>query len=163
MHRILIVPLLVAITGLGVLALGRSITIARQSTPAPASVGVTTEILGGGQPDAASGQALGVRRNTFAPDGFVPPHAHPGALVLHVESCELTYTVIEGTIQIQRGATAGTPGPTEHLGPGQETVLTLDYTMHEGMGGPHRFDVHLLTNDPAEPQKVLIAKSNWGP
>jgi quercetin dioxygenase-like cupin family protein len=151
MHRILIVPLLVAITGLGVLALGRSITIARQSTPAPASVGVTTEILGGGQPDAASGQALGVRRNTFAPDGFVPPHAHPGALVLHVESGELTYTVIEGTIQIQRGATAGTPGPTEQLGPGQETVLRAgDWLFEQGV-------VHSARNATSDETVVLVA------
>lgn len=35
--------------------------------------------------------------------------------------------------------------------------------MHEGMGGPHRFDVHVRTNDPVEPEKVLIAKSNWVP
>jgi len=35
--------------------------------------------------------------------------------------------------------------------------------MHEGMDGPHRFDVHLTTNDPAEPELVLVAKSNWVP
>jgi hypothetical protein len=35
--------------------------------------------------------------------------------------------------------------------------------MHEGMDGPHRFDVHLITNDPVEPELVLVAKSNWVP
>jgi len=35
--------------------------------------------------------------------------------------------------------------------------------MHAGMDGPHRFDVHLSTNDPREPEVVLIAKSDWGP
>jgi len=37
------------------------------------------------------------------------------------------------------------------------------YMMHEGMDGPHRFDVHVRSNDPVEPEKVLIAKSNWIP
>ena len=35
--------------------------------------------------------------------------------------------------------------------------------MHEGMGGQHEFRVHLRTNDPEEPEKVLIARSNWVP
>jgi hypothetical protein len=33
--------------------------------------------------------------------------------------------------------------------------------MHPGMGGPHRFDIHLRTNDPAQPEKVLVVKSIW--
>jgi hypothetical protein len=35
--------------------------------------------------------------------------------------------------------------------------------MSEGMGGPHRFDVTVQTNDPQQPELVLIAKSDWGP
>ncbi len=35
--------------------------------------------------------------------------------------------------------------------------------MHAGMGGPHEFRVVLHTNDPAEPEKALVAKSDWGP
>jgi hypothetical protein len=42
-------------------------------------------------------------------------------------------------------------------------MLTLDYGMSAAMDGPHRFDVHLYTNDPTEPEKVLVAKSNWVP
>jgi hypothetical protein len=41
--------------------------------------------------------------------------------------------------------------------------VSLVYTMHEGMGGPHEFHVRLRTNDPVEPEKVLVVKSNWGP
>ena len=50
-----------------------------------------------------------------------------------------------------------------HPKPGQETTLTMDYMMHAGMDGPHRFDVHVRTNDPLEPEKLLVAKSDWGP
>jgi hypothetical protein len=39
----------------------------------------------------------------------------------------------------------------------------MDYTMHEGMGGPHEFHVRVKTNDPAQPEMVLVAKSNWVP
>jgi len=39
----------------------------------------------------------------------------------------------------------------------------MEYTMHPGMGGPHEFHVRLRTDDPAEPETVLTAKSNWGP
>jgi len=49
------------------------------------------------------------------------------------------------------------------LDPGQEAKVTLDYTMPEGMGGPHEFHIDLRTNDPTEPSKLLIAKSDWGP
>ena len=41
--------------------------------------------------------------------------------------------------------------------------MTLDYSMHEGMGGPHEFQVHVRTNDPAKPEVLLVAKSDWGP
>lgn len=35
--------------------------------------------------------------------------------------------------------------------------------MPEGMGGPHQFNVHIRTNDPVEPERTLIVKSDWGP
>jgi hypothetical protein len=35
--------------------------------------------------------------------------------------------------------------------------------MHEGMGGPHQFRVHLLTDDPSEPETLLTVRSNWVP
>ncbi len=34
--------------------------------------------------------------------------------------------------------------------------------MHEGMDGPHEFRVHVLTNDPQQPEKLLTVLSNWG-
>ena len=65
---------------------------------------------------------------------MVPATMHFGALVLHVESGELTYTMVEGTVKIQRAATAGIPGPTEQLGQGQETVLRAgDWLFEQGV------------------------------
>ncbi len=45
--------------------------------------------------------------------------------------------------------------------PGQEATLVLTYMMHEGMGGKHRFIVHVKTNDPTQPEKQLTVLSNW--
>lgn len=45
--------------------------------------------------------------------------------------------------------------------PGQEATLVLTYMMHEGMGGKHRFIIHVKTNDPTQPEKQLTVLSNW--
>ena len=42
-------------------------------------------------------------------------------------------------------------------------MLSMRYMMHEGMGGQHEFSVHLLTNDPQEPEKLISVRSNWIP
>ncbi|MBL8131337.1 MAG: DUF1573 domain-containing protein [Anaerolineae bacterium] len=47
------------------------------------------------------------------------------------------------------------------LGPGEEATITLRFTMHEMMGGPHEFRVHVQTNDPAQPLIPLTILSNW--
>ena len=140
MRRISTLPALVAVVLLGLLGLSGLVAVAQDATPPPASVGVKTDILGNGQPTTAPGEALGMRRNTFAPGGMVPAHMHPGALVLHVESGELTYTLIEGSVQIQRAARDGTPGPTEQLSPGQETVLRAgDWLFEQGVVHTSRY------------------------
>jgi hypothetical protein len=35
------------------------------------------------------------------------------------------------------------------------------FMMHEGMEGPHEFRVHLRSNDPVTPEKLLVVKSDW--
>ena len=45
--------------------------------------------------------------------------------------------------------------------PGQEATITLNFMMHQGMGGKHRFNIDLQTNDPTEPTKQLVVLSNW--
>lgn len=50
------------------------------------------------------------------------------------------------------------------LQPGESTVVrSTEYSMHEGMDGPHNFAVHLLTNDPASPDLIVNVLSDWGP
>lgn len=47
------------------------------------------------------------------------------------------------------------------LAPGQSTLVYTDMMMHEGMGGPHLFEIPLTTNDPAQPYKNLLVASDW--
>jgi len=50
------------------------------------------------------------------------------------------------------------------LEPGESTtVQSSTFMMHSGMDGPHDFRVHLLTNDPAQPDKSVQVLSNWVP
>ena len=43
------------------------------------------------------------------------------------------------------------------------TVASSNIVMTRGMGGPHDFAVHLVTNDPQNPDLVVHVISNWGP
>ena len=37
----------------------------------------------------------------------------------------------------------------------------MEFSMSATMAGPHEFRVHLRTNNPGEPEKVLVIKSDW--
>lgn len=50
------------------------------------------------------------------------------------------------------------------LKPGESTYIqSPNFMMHEGMDGKHDFGIHLLTNDPDNPDLVLHVLSDWGP
>jgi hypothetical protein len=49
------------------------------------------------------------------------------------------------------------------LKPGQSTVVSMQFTMHEGMDGFHDFRLHLPTNDPQQPDYQVVVLSNWVP
>jgi hypothetical protein len=47
--------------------------------------------------------------------------------------------------------------------PGEQESITLEFSMHEGMDGPHDFRMQLKTNDPAAPVTELVVLTNWVP
>jgi hypothetical protein len=49
------------------------------------------------------------------------------------------------------------------LKPGESTVVSMEYMMHGDMGGKHDFRLHLITNDPTQPDQVVQVVSNWVP
>ncbi len=132
MHRVPVLTSVAAVALLGLLlAGGLAVRAAAQdATPAAGPVGVAAELLGGGQPAAAPGHELTLRRITVAPGGGIPAHTHPGALVIHVESGTWHYTPLGGTARLTRAALAGTPAPAEDLAAGAEVVLAAGDTLY---------------------------------
>ncbi len=118
-----------ALAGLGALGLTLSTrrlgSAAQDATPAAptGAVGVTAQLMGAGQPAAASGLELTLRRITIAPGGHLPAHSHPGSLVIFVEAGTFGYTALGGTVELTRAAVAGTPTPAEMMPMGTEVVL----------------------------------------
>lgn len=49
------------------------------------------------------------------------------------------------------------------LNPGEQTTMSMSFTMHQGMEGMHDFRVHMPSNDPAWDEKELVVLSNWVP
>jgi len=50
------------------------------------------------------------------------------------------------------------------LNPGESTkIRSTDFMMHAGMDGPHDFRIHLVTNDPTQPEAEVKVLSNWVP
>jgi len=47
--------------------------------------------------------------------------------------------------------------------PGASTRLSMQFMMHGDMGGRHNFLVHVMTNDPTQPDLGLTVLSNWVP
>ncbi len=100
---------------------------AQEATPTPSptgATGTTAALMGVGQPVAAPGLELSLRRITIAPGGRVPAHSHPSALVIFVESGSMGYTTLGGTAQLTRAATVGTPTPAEAMPVGTEVILS---------------------------------------
>lgn len=50
------------------------------------------------------------------------------------------------------------------LQPGESTYVTSSvFMMHPGMDGKHDYAVHLVTNDPSNPDLIVHILSDWGP
>lgn len=47
------------------------------------------------------------------------------------------------------------------LQPGQQTTVSVHFSMHQGMGGPHRFSIKLSSNDPVEPTVALTVAAAY--
>jgi quercetin dioxygenase-like cupin family protein len=90
------------------------------TSPAPT---VSAVLLGGGEPAAAPGHELTLRRITLPPGTGVPAHSHPGALVIYIEQGTWGYTALSGTVRLTRASQEGaTPAP-EDLAMGTEVTL----------------------------------------
>jgi quercetin dioxygenase-like cupin family protein len=145
--------LLVLLLAVGSVSVGQ----AQQSTPAAGgSTGVTTEVLGRFPSELAPGQALALLRITFAPDGSVAPHTHPGETVFHLASGTLQFTLHDGDAQLVRAVdgapAAATPTASEAIPVGEEITLNAGDTIY--------YDASVVQserNDGSEDAVVLVS------
>ncbi len=50
---------------------------------------------------------------------------------------------------------------TTTIAPGQSTTVSVAFSMHQGMGGQHTFDLVLDSNDPVQPQQTVTVKATY--
>lgn len=141
----LILALLVAMTGLTVLAQDIA-TPAATPAVAPAAT-VVREVLNEGNPASAPGEVLQLVQYTIPGNIALPAHTHPGMQVNVVVSGTLTYTVVEGEAHVTRA-----DGTRETLSGGETTDLLPGdaITEPEGM-------IHFGVNLGSEPIVLLTA------
>jgi len=125
MRRLALLVSVVAVVLAGSLAYGRVTTGTRAQEATPAAGEVVAENLGHGLPVAAPGFDLSLYRVTLGAGAVVPPHTHPGASVVYVETGSLGFTSLEGEALLIRAGTMATPDAKgEALVYGTEVILT---------------------------------------
>ena len=157
-RRLLTVPvLLLALAGFAGCA-GSSTNAAGSpggSTPAgtdPVStattVAVAKQILAQQvDPPGTTGRTLTLIRYIIAPGAKLSPHIHPGIQLAEIESGQLTYTVVSGTVTVRHGGATGT---TEQVtGPTTITLAAGDSVSEVGDM------VHFGANDTSSPVVIL--------
>ena len=123
-----------------------------QATPAAAPEPITIQTLGSGMPSSSPGQAILLLRVTLQPGAAFPPHTHPGALVIAVQSGDFAFTVMTGEADATRAVASGTPEASETLTAGQEVVFHAGDEIFEQEGV-----VHTARNAGDTPAVVLVA------
>jgi hypothetical protein len=125
MRKLSILVSIVVVVLAGSLASGRITPgiVAQEATPAAGAI--VPELLGHGLPIAAPGFDLSLYRVTFGAGAVLPPHTHPGASVVYVESGTLGFTSLEGEAWLMRAGTTATPEAQGEL-LAHDTEVTLE-------------------------------------
>jgi quercetin dioxygenase-like cupin family protein len=124
---------------------------AQEATPAGEMEPLTIEILGDAPSPDAPGMTLVLLRATLAPGAALPPHIHPGQLVIAVESGTAGYAIVSPEGQSERGR-FGTPTASEVIASGPEVLLGPGEWIVEQPG-----IVHTARNAGEEPLVLLIS------
>ena len=150
MRRLPIPILAMVLAGAVVLAEGPAPGRADDATP-EAEASIVAQTLAAGPLGEYPGQMLLQIRVTLAPGAVIPSHIHPGNLVFSVESGEVTYTAIEGSVPVS-WARAGTPVAETPLTVGDEVVLETGDWLFEQRG-----TLHEVRNSGDTPAVLLIS------
>lgn len=105
------------------------------SLPDGAADRVTLTAIAAGPPLNAPGQSLQLFRFALPPGEALRAHSHPGATILQIESGQLAYPVIKGSLRVwSRNDDGGRveqrvePGETVVFGPGDSVFYDSDTT-----------------------------------
>ena len=109
---------------------GWSAARAQEATPAAEGIavnelapGVTAELFASIPSSRAPGQTIHLVRLTFQPGAEAAAHQHPGTVVLAVAAGSLGFTLLEGSVQVVRGAAAGGSETEDVTEPGTDIIL----------------------------------------
>ena len=117
----------------------------------PAPTEVEKQIFGAALPESAKGQELYLYTVVIPAGAELAAHTHPGQQLGHIEEGTLTYTIVEGEVEVIRQA--GTPeGSVEQVAAGETIELEAGDTVVETKGM-----VHQAANRGDEPVRVLLA------
>jgi mannose-6-phosphate isomerase-like protein (cupin superfamily) len=114
--------------------------------------GVTIEAMGGGASTLAADRNLVLLRITMEPGANIPPHRHPGEVVLYVDSGTFGTTFVDGTGTITRATTAGTPAATESVSVDTENILNEGDSLVYSEAA-----AHTMANPGDEPLVLLVS------
>lgn len=136
----------------GLVLVGRGTAAHDLTQEADPFAGVTIETLGGGPSTLAADYNLVLLRITMEPGANIPPHRHPGEVVLSVDSGTFGTTFVDGTGTITRATTAGTPAATESVTTGTENTLEAGDSLAYGEAA-----AHTMANAGDEPLVLLVS------
>ena len=95
--------LLIVAVSLALLAVGAAAGWALRSGERQASPVVREPLAQSSKVREAKGQTLGLTRVTLKPGAEIAPHHHPGTQVSYIDRGTLTYTVLTGSVKVQKG------------------------------------------------------------
>jgi mannose-6-phosphate isomerase-like protein (cupin superfamily) len=127
MRRVFLVVSVVVLVALSAFGLMSTRTVAQEATPAAGAL--VPELLGHGLPAAAPGFDLSLYRVTFGAGAVVPPHTHPGASFVYVESGTMAFTSLQGEAWLVRAGSAATPEAQ-----GELLAVDTEVTVNAGDG-----------------------------
>ncbi len=117
------------------------------SASAPAEE-VRSEILAEYEPPEAPGSTMYLYRVEIPPGVAIDPHHHPGQQMARIETGTLTYTVLDGAVEIGRDSST----PTEVV----EAPVTVDVEAGDSIFEPAEM-VHEARNDGDGPVVILAS------
>lgn len=129
---------------------GPTTTVARsEAGPTEAQVTeVTATILGEFEPPEAPGSTMYLYRVVIPPGAEIAPHHHPGQQIARIESGTLTYTALEGTLEL--GRDSATPNETV------EAPATVEIDAGDSVFEAESL-LHEARNDGDEPVVIVLS------